>query len=63
MKKKGILTLLITTVIYPTPQRAVDFGNKLGVSIDNMLHGIFWFLHNNSVSRESHCNLDCYQCG
>lgn len=43
MKKEGILTLLITTVIYPTPQRAVDFGNKLGVSIDNMLDGIFGF--------------------
>lgn len=63
MKKEGILALLIKTVISPTLQRAVDFGNKLGVSIDNMLHGIFVFLRNKSVYMESHYNLDCYQCG
>lgn len=43
MKKEGILALLIKTVVSPTLQRAVDFGNKLGVSIDNVLHGIFVF--------------------
>jgi len=59
---EGVLALFAKTAICPLFERIVDFACKLGVGIDNVLHGMLGF-YIISVSVESHYNLYCYECG